>query len=83
MCELLETSQIVFEEFGFQSMHAAPAPVFSMRRMAQINPGLPANQAGAGEDDDWAHISYAVCACRCVIICSTLLFQTCAEGSSK
>mmetsp|Transcript_22793 Transcript_22793/g.57969 ORF Transcript_22793/g.57969 Transcript_22793/m.57969 type:complete len:468 (-) Transcript_22793:233-1636(-) len=42
------TEQIVFEEFGFHSMHCAPAPVFSLRGMAAQSPGLPAAQAGAG-----------------------------------
>ncbi|KAL6751380.1 Actin/actin-like protein [Haematococcus lacustris] len=42
------TQQVVFEEFGFQSFHAAPAPSFSLQRMAAINPQLPAAQAGAG-----------------------------------
>lgn len=40
--------QVVFEEYGFHSMHSAPAPVFSMRRMCMADPTLPASQAGAG-----------------------------------
>jgi len=42
------TEQIVFEEFGFNSFHSAPAPVFSLRRMAALHADLPAAQAGAG-----------------------------------
>ena len=40
--------QIVFEEFGFQSYHAAPAPFFSMRRAAALFPQVTGNQAGCG-----------------------------------
>ncbi len=42
------TEQIVFEEFGFQSFYAAPAPVFSMKRGASLFPNAIAYQAGAG-----------------------------------
>jgi len=40
--------QVVFEEFGFQAFYAAPATTFSLRRMAQLMPTLPAAAAGAG-----------------------------------
>lgn len=40
--------QVVFEEFGFQAFYAAPATTFSLRRMAQLTPTLPAAAAGAG-----------------------------------
>lgn len=36
--------QVVFEEFGFKSFHCAPAPVFSLRRMTNLYPNLPAAQ---------------------------------------
>ena len=42
------TPQVIFEEFGFQSYYMAPAPCFSLRRMAGLNPTLPAAAAGAG-----------------------------------
>jgi len=34
-------TQVVFEEFGFASYYAAPAPSFSLRRMASLTPSLP------------------------------------------
>uniref|UniRef100_A0A7S0UQK4 Uncharacterized protein n=1 Tax=Polytomella parva TaxID=51329 RepID=A0A7S0UQK4_9CHLO len=42
------TEQVVFEEFGFQSLYAAPAPVFSIRRALD----LQTLGAAAAEDDE-------------------------------
>ena len=36
--------QIVFEELGVQSFYSAPAPIFSLRRAANLYPNVPANQ---------------------------------------
>ncbi|KAG1671132.1 hypothetical protein FOA52_005384 [Chlamydomonas sp. UWO 241] len=42
------TEQIAFEEFGVASFYQAPAPLFSLRRAAQLYPTVLANQAGCG-----------------------------------
>ena len=41
-------AQVVFEEFGFQSFVARPAPFFSIRRAAQLRPDNAAARAFTG-----------------------------------
>ncbi len=59
------TEQVVFEELRFASFFSAPAPLFSLRRMAALHPTLPAAQVRRAErrpdPSTWAPHSLCIC----------------------
>lgn len=40
--------QVVFEEYGFQALYNAPAPVFSMRHQSMLHPEIPGASCCSG-----------------------------------